>query len=72
LFSDGYLVARQRFREAAIQLGWALKAYAVDRTGLGGEDLSIDVAISYGARTDRTLVLSSGLHSMEGFFGSVV
>ena len=72
LFLDGYGKARQRFREAVTQLGWMLEAYPIGQTGPDGEDLTIDVAITPGERTDRTLVISSGLHGVEGFFGSVV
>ena len=71
-FSDNYTTARQRFREAAAQLDWTLEAHAIDQQGLTGEELTIDVAITPGARTDRTLVISSGLHGVEGFFGSAV
>ena len=72
LFLDGYAKARQRFREAVTQLGWMLEAYPIGQTGPDGEDLTIDVAITPGERTDRTLVISSGLHGVEGFFGSAV
>ena len=72
LFSDSYITARQRFREAATQLGCVQEAHAIDQQGLNGEELTIDVAITPGARTDRTLVISSGLHGVEGYFGSAV
>jgi hypothetical protein len=72
LFSRDYATARQRFREAAATLGFALEAHSIGETGPDGNDLAIDVAISPGGDAARTLVLSSGLHGVEGFFGSAV
>ena len=71
-FSASYATARQHFREAATQLGWALESYSIDQKGSHGEELTIDVAITPGERADRALVVSSGLHGVEGFFGSAV
>lgn len=72
LFSREYVSARNRFREAAAQLGCALESYSIGRKGPNGEDLSIDVAISPGASRPRVLLVSSGIHGVEGFFGSAV
>jgi hypothetical protein len=71
-FSSDYFTARKWFREAAERLGWASHAYPIGITGPQGEDLTIDVAASSPAGTDCVLVLSSGLHGVEGFFGSAV
>lgn len=72
LFSRDYAAARQQFREAATTLGFTLEAHSIGETGPDGNDLTIDVAITPGMNTARTLVLSSGLHGVEGFFGSAV
>jgi hypothetical protein len=72
LFSDDYATARGRFRNAAHDLGWTLLRYPLDAKGPGGDTLTIDVALTPGTRTDCALVLSSGLHGVEGFFGSAV
>lgn len=71
-FSPDYTVARQRFRQAATSIGWQLERHAIGATGPSGEDLTIDVASSPGGNPQRVLVVSSGLHGVEGFFGSAV
>jgi hypothetical protein len=72
LFSPDYATSRRRFREAATTLGAALEAHAIGEHGPDGEDLTIDVAIAPGANAEGTLVISSGLHGVEGFLGSAV
>lgn len=72
LFSPGYVTARFRFREAATRLGASLEAYPVGPKGPTGEDLCLDVAIGGGDASAGTLVISSGLHGVEGFFGSAL
>ena len=71
-FSSDYVTARHRFREAAERLGWMCHAYSTGTAGLHGEDLTIDVATSLPTQTDRALVISSGLHGVEGHFGSAI
>jgi hypothetical protein len=71
-FPPDYATARERFRQAASRLGWHLEAYPIDATGPGGEQLTIDVGYSRSHAPERALVLSSGLHGVEGFFGSAV
>jgi hypothetical protein len=72
VFSPDYLTARERFRQAASRLDWQLEAYPIGASGPSGEDLTIDVGHSQNADPTRTLVLSSGVHGVEGFFGSAV
>jgi hypothetical protein len=71
-FAPDYATARQRFRQAAARLGWQLEALPVGAAGPCGEDLTIDVASSLSGDPERVLVLSSGVHGVEGFFGSAV
>jgi hypothetical protein len=71
-FSTDYATARDRFRQAALRLGWQLEANAIDARGPRGEELTIDVACSSAGDPGRVLVLSSGVHGVEGFFGSAV
>ena len=71
-YSAGYGVARQRFRDAAARCSWWQADYPIDAPGPHGEQLSIDVAISTRMPCKRALVVSSGLHGVEGFFGSAV
>lgn len=72
LFSPDYVSARNRFRDAATRLGCTLESYSIERKGPNGEELSIDVAISPGANSPGVLLVSSGIHGVEGFFGSAV
>ncbi|RLS56495.1 MAG: DUF2817 domain-containing protein [Planctomycetota bacterium] len=72
LFSPDYFTARERFRQAAIRLGWQLETQPIDAVGPQGEVLTIDVGLSVGTNSDKVLVVSSGLHGVEGLFGSAV
>lgn len=74
-FSPDYARARQRFRAAAEQLGWRLETHPLGGVGPTGEPLTVEVASSPQERRDAAgplLVISSGLHGVEGFFGSAV
>lgn len=71
-FSADYAAARQRFRQAASSLGWRLEAYPIGVAGPGGEELTFDVGCSPGGDPESVLVVSSGVHGVEGFFGSAV
>lgn len=72
LFSPDYITARGRIREAASRLDCQIQAHPVGGKGPNGEELTIDVVITPGTGMKRALVLSSGLHGVEGFFGSAV
>jgi hypothetical protein len=71
-FSPDYATARARFRAAAEARGFRLEAFVVEGTGPAGEPLAVDAAVLGPDRPERVLVLSSGLHGVEGFFGSAV
>lgn len=68
-FSDSYAEARSRFLKAASDIKAEIFSYKLD--SVPGEDLTIDVAIK-GNHTDPALVVSSGVHGLEGYFGSAV
>lgn len=72
VFAEDYAAARGRFRQAASQLGWRLEEHPIDARGPDGEMLTIDAAISPNHESETALVLSSGVHGVEGFFGSAV
>lgn len=72
LVSPDYQTARARFCERAEARGFRLESFAIGQTGPGGEDLTIDAAILGSDRPERALVVSSGLHGVEGYFGSAV
>ena len=67
MFSTSYREARTRFREVVEQRGGALQSLVVD----GENDLTIDIA-RFRPEAKRILVVSSGLHGVEGFAGSAI
>ena len=71
-FSADFKLARDRFCEAASQLGWSLESLRHAGNGPQGEELTTDVAIFDGGDPTKTLLITSGVHGVEGFFGSAV
>jgi Protein of unknown function (DUF2817) len=71
-FSPDYLTARNRFREAATALGAKLEAHPIDLSAPNGDILTIDAAILGSTNPQQVTIVSSGLHGVEGFFGSAV
>lgn len=71
-FATDHATARRRFQQAASRLGWRLETHSIGAGGPTGEDLAFDVGLSPGVDDGRVLVVSSGLHGVEGFFGSAV
>lgn len=71
-FSPDYATARHRFRQAASNAGWSLEAHPIGVAEPDGGELTIDVACSPTQDTDKSLIVSSGMHGVEGFFGSAV
>ena len=69
-FPPDYFAARDRFRAAVARLGWACEAHPIAARGPAGEELTLDVAVSPGL--GPALVTSSGVHGVEGPFGSAV
>jgi hypothetical protein len=71
-FSPDYATARRRFRQAAQDAGWTREAHAVGGAGPDGTALTIEAAFTEPQPAGKVLVVSSGLHGVEGFFGSAV
>lgn len=71
-FSPDYTAARARFRSSALALGCALEEHAIDERGPDGEDLTIDLARLGSDAPRKVVIVSSGLHGVEGFLGSAV
>lgn len=72
-FSTTYETARTRFRDALKQAGGQLTSYAVDtETPDSGASLTIDVGTIGDAASAKSVVISSGVHGVEGFFGSAI
>ncbi len=68
-FSATYIEARRRFKAAATAVGANIDSYPIDFQDTKG--LTIDVA-TVGLDGDPTVLISSGVHGVEGFFGSAI
>ena len=68
-FSNTYSEARTKFKNASAQFGAKVNSYTINKEA--DEDLTIDVA-SLGPEDAPTVVTSSGVHGVEGFFGSAI
>jgi hypothetical protein len=70
-FSDDYVQARSKFVESAHALNGKVDRIRHDASvGPSGEDLSVDVAW-FGEKTaSKVFVTLSGVHGVEGFYGS--
>ena len=71
-FSDDYVTARQRLLQAASRHGWSIDSHSIRVSGPNGEELTFDAICSPGDGCENAIVLSSGVHGVEGFFGSAV
>lgn len=71
MYHRTYHEARSAFRAAATKIGAQLEQHKVLR-GEDGDELTIDVAIFGSPNPKWTVITSSGLHGVEGFFGSAV
>jgi hypothetical protein len=70
-FSNNYAQARERFLDGATGAGLAVRSYAMPgRTGALGEELATDVARFGRSPASKLLIVSSGIHGVEGFCGS--
>lgn len=73
-FSSDYVTARARFRERAHAAGMTLRSLVLFDHIIAAdfEPLTLDVAYIGAESPRRALVVSSGTHGVEGFFGSAV
>lgn len=71
-FSGDYLEARRRFVEAALERQAILTRIDYGGVAPDGSPLTIDVAEVGDPNADRLLIISSGLHGVEGFLGSAL
>jgi hypothetical protein len=69
-FSPDYAAARARFRSSAMAAGARLEPHGIGKPGPDDEELTIDVAAWGSERPRRVVVVSSGIHGVEGFMGS--
>ncbi|MDH3693286.1 MAG: M14 family metallopeptidase, partial [Gammaproteobacteria bacterium] len=68
-FSKTFAESRRRFKDSAESTGADISSYSIDADC--EEELAIDVA-TVGADDLPTVVTTSGVHGVEGFFGSAV
>ena len=71
-YSADYFAARERFLAACAQLGLEHHALTVHAPSPRPEPLTIDVAIAGATKPSTAIVLSSGVHGVEGLFGSAL
>ena len=70
-FAATYAEAREKFTRAAVARGLAVERCLHPRAqGADGEELSVDVTLLGDAKSRSLLVLTSGMHGVEGFCGS--
>jgi hypothetical protein len=69
-FSLRYASARAKFLQAAQDAGLAVTSYPLDLPGRDGESLAVDVAWQGPRDARHLLMLSSGVHGVEGYCGS--
>lgn len=69
-FSPNYAEARDRFRAASADAGFALRSYPNSQFGPNNETLACDVAWGGPLSSSKVIVLIAGTHGVEGFCGS--
>ena len=69
-YSESYAEAREKFIGAAQEAGAALDSFPLGVRGPDGGELATDVAWLGAAEASQVLVTTSGVHGVEGFFGS--
>ncbi len=67
-----YFASRARFVELARGGGARTDSRCVDAVGPRGESLSVDIATIGPRRTDHLIVITSGVHGVEGFLGAAI
>jgi predicted deacylase len=71
-YSADYFSARLRFVEASTRLGFAHHALPIHAPSPNSEPLTIDISVAGVQKAKTALVVSSGMHGVEGLFGSAV
>ncbi len=72
LFPPSYVVARDRILDAAASVQATTGSCEIAARGPDGARLTVDVITVGARRPAATIVISSGLHGIEGFAGSAV
>jgi len=69
-FADSYAQARHKFVSAAEDLGLSLHTCVNPHLGPQGEELATDMVVLGNPTAKRALYVTSGVHGVEGYFGS--
>jgi hypothetical protein len=69
-FSESYAEAREKFMGAAREVGAVVNSFALGIRGPDGRELATDAAWLGAADAPQVLTTISGVHGVEGFFGS--
>lgn len=71
-FASDYATARERFRRAAAECRAEVRSYPIDALGPNGETLTVDTAYFGDPAPAGVLLVSSGIHGVEGLAGSAL
>ncbi len=71
-FSTDYANARRAFLAAAEARRFAVESFPIRERGPAGEELAIDAAYRGPQSIQRLLLVSSGVHGVEGYAGSAI
>ena len=71
-YSADYFSAKDRFLAACGRLAFEQQSLSIDAPSPTAEPLTIDVAVGGQREPTSALVVSSGVHGVEAFFGSAV
>jgi predicted deacylase len=71
-YSADYFSARERFLAAGTRLGLEHHALPIHAPSPNPESLTIDISVAGATKPRTALVISSGMHGVEGLFGSAV
>src|SRR5438105_15401901 len=69
-YSADYFSARQRFLAASMRLGLEHHSLPIHAPSPSSEPLMIDITVAGAEKPTSAIILSSGVHGVEGFFGS--
>jgi len=69
---DDYFASRERFVALARRSGARVASHPVRPVGPQGEPLSVDVAVIGAPRAAHLIVMSSGVHGVEGLLGGCI
>jgi hypothetical protein len=71
-FADNYAQARSGFRTCAAAAGAAVSAHPIAARGPDGGELTIESAYLGAPAPDTLLIMTSGVHGIEGYAGSAL